>query len=325
MRAVPRTVVLTTSVALIAACDSEDASSRFVGQLESDRIELVAESAEPVLRRAVAEGERVAAGQLLLLQDDRRARARVAELEALRDERQARLDELTRGPRKEQIVAARANVNGAERDLEFRQLDFERASVVHEQKLGSPETLDRARAALDAARAGLEFHNARLAELLSGTTVEELRQVESALHAAEARLTAAKIDLEHHSMTAPADAIVDSILFEVGERPPPGVPALILLAGEQPFARSYVPEELRVHVPPGTEVRVHVDGLENPVPGRVRWVSKEASFTPYYSLTERDRGRLSFVAKIDLLGVQDRLADGVPVEIELAIPTSNGR
>ena len=52
------------------------------------------------------------------------------------------------------------------------------------------------------------------------------------------------------------------------------------------------------------------------VDGRVRWVSSEAAFTPYFALTEHDRGRLTYFAKIDLLNLDGRMPDGVPVEVE---------
>ena len=105
-------------------------------------------------------------------------------------------------------------------------------------------------------------------------------------------------------------------IFELGERPAPGQPLIILLGGSQPYARVYVPEMQRVHVNIGTLARIHVDGLEAPISGRVRWVSSEAAFTPYFALTERDRGRLSFEAKIDITDDRERLPDGVPVEVE---------
>ena len=113
--------------------------------------------------------------------------------------------------------------------------------------------------------------------------------------------------------------MADTRLFEVGERPSPGQPLVILLGGSQPHARVFVPEILRVHIHTGTEALIHVDGLEAPLHGRVRWVSGEAAFTPYYALTERDRGRLSFVAKVDITDDRERLPDGVPVEVEFLI------
>jgi len=70
---------------------------------------------------------------------------------------------------------------------------------------------------------------------------------------------------------------------------------------------------------PGTRAVVHVDGLTESIPGRVRWVASEATFTPYFALTERDRSRLTYLAKIDFAEDRPRLPDGVPVEVELLI------
>ncbi len=302
-------------LAPLAACTSPADEHRVVGELASERIELAAEVAEPIIEILVAEGAAISAGDVLLRQNSDRASARLAEATASLAQSQARLDELVRGPRAEQIRAARANVNGAVHDLEFRSADFERAKEVYEKKLASPETLDRAKAAFDAAQANLSLRRAQLEELLAGTTVEELTQAEQAVRQAEARRAFALVDVDRHTLRAPADGITDSRLFELGERPVPGQPVMILLAGMQPYARVYVPENLRVRIKTGTRATIYVDGLENAIDGRVRWVSAEAAFTPYFALTERDRGRLSYIAKVDIAEDRDRLPDGVPVEV----------
>lgn len=310
-------VLIALSLALLAACGSGSNEARIVGSLASDRVELSAEVAEPITAILVAEGEAVSAGQLLLRQDARRAQARLAEAEAALLQARARLDELLRGPRSEQIAAARANVEGAARELEFRQSEYKRIREIHARQLASPDLLDRAKAALDAARANDELRRAQLQELLSGTTVEELAQAEHVVKQAVARRDKLAIDVEFHALHAPVDGIVDSRLFEVGERPVPGQALLVLLPGEQPHARIYVPEAQRVNVSPGTPARVLVDGLAEPLRGQVRWVASEAMFTPYFALTERDRGHLTYEAKVDLEFDGDRLPDGVPVEVDL--------
>ena len=129
----------------------------------------------------------------------------------------------------------------------------------------------------------------------------------------------AEIDVDRHVMRAPVDGIVDSRLFELGERPGIGQPVMVMLGGTQPHARVYVPEHLRVQIATGTQALMHIDGVDMPVEGQVRWVSSEAAFTPYFALTERDRGRLSFVAKVDILEERERLPDGVPVEVEFVL------
>lgn len=312
------TIPLLACLAL-AGCGAEEDQNRVVGELASDRHELTAEVNEPIVSIDVAEGQVVIAGQVLVRQDDTRARARLAETEAALAQQQARLDELVRGPRSEQVAATRANVEGATQELEFRQSELTRVQEVHARGLASPDLLDRANAALDAAQANLKFRLAQLEERLAGTTIEELAQAEQAVKQAQARRDFAAVDLERHVTRAPVGGVADSRLFEQGEKPAPGQPLIILLGGSQPHARVFIPEALRVRIAPGTKALIHVDGLETPLNGEVRWVAIEASFTPYYSLTERDRGRLSFVAKVDIREDRERLPDGVPVNVELLV------
>jgi HlyD family secretion protein len=98
---------------------------------------------------------------------------------------------------------------------------------------------------------------------------------------------------------------------------------MVVLAGKQSHARVYVPESLRVLVNPGTPALIHIDGLAYAILGRVWWVSSDAAFTPYFALTERDRGRLSYLAKVDVAEDMPRFPDGVPVEVELLIGSTD--
>jgi HlyD family secretion protein len=315
-----RTGITTLAAVLaLAGCGIDKEPNRVVGELTSDRYELTAEVAEPITTINIAEGESVAADQVLLSQDDTRARARLAEATAALAQQQARLDELVRGPRAEQIAAARANVEGATQDLEFRQTEMTRVEDIHARGLASPDQLDQASAGVDAAQANLKLRLAQLEEMLAGTTIEELAQAEQAVAQLAARRDAIQVDLDRHTIRAPVAGVADSRLFEAGERPSPGQPLMIVLGGEQPYARVFVPETIRVHITSGTAAVIHVDGLDEPLDGRVRWVSSESAFTPYFALTEHDRGRLSYVAKVDITTNRERLPDGVPVEVEFLI------
>jgi HlyD family secretion protein len=309
-------ILTALAVVSLGACDSGAETGLIIGELASDRVELTAEAGEPVIEILVNEGEAVVTGQVLLHQDTSRATARLAEAQAATREAQARLDELVRGPRSELIAAARANVSGAARELEFRKSEHARLQELKARNLTSAESLARARAALDAAQANDGVRRAQLQELLTGTTIEELAQAEHAVAQASARHDLLTVDLERHSIVAPVDGIVDSRLFEVGERPNPGQPLLILLRGEQPHARVYIPHQHRVAVRVGDTVPVRVDGMADAVSGRVRWIASESMFTPYFAHTERDRGHLTYAAKIDLQVNGKRLPDGVPVTVE---------
>jgi HlyD family secretion protein len=73
---------------------------------------------------------------------------------------------------------------------------------------------------------------------------------------------------------------------------------------------------VRIRVGSGTPAEVRIDGYEQAFPARVRWVAADAAFTPYFALSQHDRGRLSYIAEIDLIGDDvDRLPVGIPVEV----------
>lgn len=301
---------------LLCACDTSGDGDSVVGELASDRLELSAEFTDPIIEITTAEGAAVSAGQVLVRQDPARALAQLAQAEAALAQQQAHLDELLRGPRSEQIAAAKASLDGAAKELVFRNSELARVRDVQAKGLASAELLDSTRAALDAATANHRVALAVLEERLAGTTVEELEQAEQALRQAMANRDGVLVDVDRRTLKAPVDGILDSRLLETGERPTPGQPLVVMLRGTQPYARVYVPEALRVSVRPGMAARIHVDGLDKPLLGRVRWIASEPAFTPYFALTERDRGRLTYLAKIDITEERDRLPDGVPVEVE---------
>jgi HlyD family secretion protein len=118
---------------------------------------------------------------------------------------------------------------------------------------------------------------------------------------------------------APRPGVIEALPYELGERPPAGAPVAVVLADGTPYARVYVPEPLRAAYVAGARTRLRIDGVAEPLAGTVRYVSAEASFTPYYSLTQKDRTRLSYLAEID---VDDpaaaSLPAGVPVQVTLA-------
>ena len=96
-----------------------------------------------------------------------------------------------------------------------------------------------------------------------------------------------------------------------------GSPVAVLVTGEVPFARVYVPEPARVNVRVGDSLTVHVDGIDSPFEGRVRWISTDPAFSPYYALNQEDRSRLMYLAEIDLPKAAADLAVGIPVQVDM--------
>jgi HlyD family secretion protein len=298
----------------LGAC-SQERAGQMVGTLERDRVEIKVESSEPIVARAVRDGQAVTAGDLLLRQDPARPQARLDQAAAQREQAAARLAELQRGPRQEVIRETRARLAAAQAQTVNARAELARIREVHARGLSSELALDEADTRWKAAAAEQEAVREMLQAQLAGTTAEELDQAEAALAGAEAQLAQARLDLERTELRAPVDGIVDKLLFQVGERPPAGTTVAVLLDRTRVFARFYVPEPLRARIVPGLELTVAIDGASREYSGTVRWVSADASFTPYFALTEHDRSRLSYLAELDLPEAAD-LPSGVPLVVQ---------
>ncbi|MGE5626439.1 MAG: HlyD family secretion protein [Bacillota bacterium] len=261
----------------LAAC-SADSPLPLTGTLERDRMELVAEAQEPIVDIPVHEGDRVKAGQILLQLGTSSYAAQVSQAVAARDQ-------------------AAARIPGDDATLVHAQKDYARTEALVEQHTRAQSELDQARATLDNARAQKNADQAALVK-------------------AQAALDDMKIDMDRLSVRAPQDGIVDSLPYHVGERPPARAVVAVLLDDSSAYAEVYIPEPLRARALPGLEATLRLDGSDKTYPAILRYVSSDAAFTPYYSLNERDRSRLAYLAKVYVQGDSAGLPAGAPVIVD---------
>jgi HlyD family secretion protein len=309
--------LISVALALVACSDNYD--GQILGTLERDRLELIAESNEPIVEIAVREGDAVAAGATLMRQELGSMQARLDQAVAARNVAEHRLAELVKGPRAQEIVEARAALESARSALETETNEYRRVQDLVERKLVSQSQLDQARARRDSAAGTEKQTTARLNLLLEGTRVEELDQAEASLKQAQAALVELQTSAARYVVKAPRAGRVEAIPYKLGERPTAGKPLIVMLADGTPYARVYVPEPLRTQFQPGTRTQVRVDGRDEALSGVVRFVSAEAAFTPYYALTQEDRSRLSYLTLIDLdQRAAANVPTGMPVQVTLA-------
>ena len=300
----------------LSAC-GDPSADQALGTLERDRIILKATASEIIQSQPVPEGTVVAEGTLLVQLDDTRQKAVVAGARADVGKAAAQLEELRNGARPEDIAAASARVAGARAALVEALASYERAVSLVQQKLAAQSQLDRALANRDEAEANLESAEEELLRLTNGTRQEQLDAGAAALQAAEAQLALEEYRLSELSVIATREAYLDSLPWNPGERVTLGATVAVMLAGNQPYARVYVPEPWRARLFIGDEYPVHIDGLEQPYTGRLRWISKDPAFTPYYALNASDRARLVYMAEFDIAD-GDELPTGMPVQVHLA-------
>lgn len=309
-----RFVIVVCGVALVA-CAKEPPQA--LGTLEFDRITLPAPAAERIVAIDVHEGEQVAPGQPLLALDPTHIRADFAAAEAQAQHARDALAELKAGPRSEDIAQARANLAAAQADAREARAYYARLLPLKGKNYVAAADLDRARAAAGSADGRVGAASAALDELLHGTRIEQVAQGEATLASAVAQAEAQRVLLDKLSVVAPRAARVDSLPYRLGDQAPVGAPLAILLAGDAPYARIYVPVQQRVNVRVGDAINVWIAGRDKPYAGKVRMIRSEPTFTPYYALIGDDAARLSYLAEIALGTDATSLPVGLPVRVVL--------
>jgi len=305
-------------VVIIALTGCSRTPPQALGTLEWDRVNGRALVSEVITDVFVREGEVVDAGRPLLKLDDRKIRAEIGSIKAELQQAEWALKERVAGPRPQTIAEEQARVESAQADVVNTRQVFERRKDLYIRKHVSKEDLDQARKDYLSAQARLKERNEALSELLAGTRIERVEQRRAQVVALQSKLAQLNLKLADHTITAARRGLVDSLPFKLGDKPPVNAVVATLLSGEKPWARVYIPEPFRSRMTPGQTYRIRVDGQESPYSARLRTISADASFTPYYALSEKDRSRLVYVAELDLLDEQStRLTAGTPVQLLL--------
>jgi HlyD family secretion protein len=268
----------------------------------------------------------VHAGDLVAQLDNGVVAATRASAAAQVEQLRQRLEELKHGPRREEIAQVQAQVAAAVAQRSQAEKDYSRAAQLQQSGLIAQAQVDQQLQVRDSSAAVARSAQSALDLLHAGTRGEQLAQAAAALRSATDLLQQQDVLLGRLSVRAPVDGVIEALPYRLGERPPLGAPVVVMLASGMPYARVHIPEPQRAALRAGDRLQVHVDGIATPFAGQLRYVAGEASFTPYYSLTQRDRSRLAYLAEIDLPEAAARdLPVGVPVEVPLPAVAGGGK
>ncbi|WAC63281.1 HlyD family efflux transporter periplasmic adaptor subunit [Pseudoxanthomonas sp. SL93] len=304
---------LAAAILMLAGCAAD--TPRALGTLEWDRVTLPSPVAEKIVRVDVREGQQVAAGAPLLQLELTRTQSQLAAAQAEATQSREALAELRAGPRGEAIAQARASLAAAQAQVRDADAYYARLQPLGRQRLVAAAEVDRARAASQSAQAQVRVAQAALLELERGTRIEQVAQGEAAVASADAQARVQAVSLEKLNITAPRAGRIDSLPYKLGDQAPVGAPLAVMLVGEAPYARVYLPQALRNRLKVGDTAQVRLDGQQKTYAGRVRMIRSEPSFTPYFALTGQDAERLSYLAEISLGRDAADLPVGAPLQV----------
>jgi HlyD family secretion protein len=190
-----------------------------IGTAAAGRVEFV----------AVKSGSRVRAGDLLVQLDDEDARARIAGALAEVAVRRRERDAETVGKLASDRRAAEDQLQTAKRALVTARADRDRLLTTAGS---SPEAIDKARAAVTAAREKLDQDRVALRRLNATTGMPLQTRLEASLSTARSELAVADAALERTRIRAPGDGTVLQINAKVGEVVAPSVELPVAVLGD---------------------------------------------------------------------------------------------
>ena len=202
---------------------SRPAPPVFQGQMEAREADIAPKVTARISALHVTEGQRIAAGDLLISMDSPEVQAKLAQAQAARAAAQAQADKARRGARPQEVEMARLNWQRAQAAADLARTSYGRVQSLHDQGLVAAQKRDEAQTNWRAAAAQAQAAQAQYQLAAEGARSEDqaaaaaqVQQVDGVL--AEARAAEAETQLR-----SPVAGEVAQVLAKVGELSPQGV------------------------------------------------------------------------------------------------------
>ena len=257
----------------------------------------------------------VKAGEPLVKVDDRIYRQQLAQAEAQLDIAKASLTNV------DQIMAqnvATVAVRNAALDQARAQLDqlkaaYDRVSSLTQKGIRAETDLDSAVANLKVAEAGVlaAEANVRLAEAQVRATDVSRSGLTAQVHAAEAVVDLARINLGNTVITAPADGQISESSVRKGQYVTAGTQLMFLVPPARWIVANYK-ETQTARMQVGQPATIEVDGLDGAsLRGTVEELAPAAGSE--FSVLKADNASGNFTKVVQRIPVRIRLLDGQPL------------
>ncbi len=292
------------------------------GTVEATEADLGFQSPGRIDYIAVREGDRVEGGDELASLDRAELQARRRAAQAQSNAARARLEELERGFRAEEVAQGRAALRAAEQRMNDALRDMGRTRRLYEGGAVSQQVLDNHETAYELAKADYEGSVEQLQILETGPRRERIAAQRAVLAQAEAAVAQIDATLDFAVIRAPYAGLITVRHREPGETVPPGAPVLTLMNPNDRWVRIYVREDLVGRIGLGQRASITADAdPKRDYDGEVVFIASEAEFTPRNVQTTQERVKLVYRVKVRITGDPEfDLKPGLAADVRIQEP-----
>jgi HlyD family secretion protein len=304
--------------AALAGCGASSAD-HFPGYAEGEYVRVATPLAGTLVDLKVQRGMQVKAGDPLFVLENGNEAAGQREAAERAASAEARLADLRKGKRAEEIAVIEHQLKQAEATLNASEDNLRRTRQLIAENFVSRERLVEVQSARDRDSARVNELRAELKTARLPARGDEIRAAESEANAARAALAQAQWRLDQKAVRASAPALVADTLYVQGEWVNAGQPVISLLPPANIKLRFFVAESELGALAIGQAVEATCDGCAAPIHARISYIAPSAEYTPPVIYSRENRAKLVFLVEARPAAEDAvKLHPGQPVEIRLA-------
>lgn len=296
------------------------------GNVDIRQISLAFEQSGRIEKLLVQEGDKVKAGQVLAALNTNALEIQAKQAQAQLKAQQEAIVKQDVGARPEEISQAKAQLASAQAELDKTNKNLQRLQILVSSTDGraiSQQELDYAKSNKDSAEAAVRERQANLELIIKGARQEDREATKAQYEVTKANLDLINYNLTQAELKSPVNAVVRARLQEVGDMTTAQKAVYTLALTDPKWIRVYVNEQDLSSIKMGGTAQVIRDSDPNqPINGKIGYISSVAEFTPKTVQTEEIRTTLVYEVRVYVNDPNDQLKMGQPVTVK--VPLASG-
>ncbi|MCG6036111.1 HlyD family efflux transporter periplasmic adaptor subunit [Acinetobacter baumannii] len=296
------------------------------GNVDIRQVSLAFEQSGRIEKLLVQEGDKVKAGQLLATLNTNALHIQAKQAQAQLKAQKEAIVKQDVGARPEEISQAKAQLASAQAELDKTNKNLQRLQILVSSTDGraiSQQELDYAKSNKDSAEAAVRERQANLELIIKGARQEDREATKAQYEVTKANLDLINYNLTQAELKSPVNAVVRARLQEVGDMTTAQKAVYTLALTDPKWIRVYVNEQDLSSIKMGGTAQVIRDSDPNqPINGKIGYISSVAEFTPKTVQTEEIRTTLVYEVRVYVNDPNDQLKMGQPVTVK--VPLASG-
>ncbi len=311
-----QTILLALLFFVLTACQSQQTNTELTGYIEAELRMVAAPQAGWITEQTVKEGDVVTEQQLLFKLDQVSQLAQAEQAEQNLRAAEAKLQDLQKGARPEEVKALSSQLQEAKARLTLAEKEAIRIQALVSKGLTTKEQLDRAQTDVAVSQAQVKTIEQNIQVAGLGGRIDALIGAEASIRAAAANYDNKQYQLSQRTLLSQLSGLVYEVYYHQGEYVPTAAPVLAIRLTDQDKVRFHVPQDQLTQVQLGQNIQVNADSLAAPVNAKVTYIASTAEFTPPVIYSKDSRAKLVFLVEATL-PTGHKLKPGLPVDITL--------